>query len=562
MGRRSIAFRSLVIIVFMEWRRFVVSSSFILIGVLPPTVVFLYPSMHDFVAGRIQTWNAETIVSTLSPHQIDPELKTNRRPINSNIVQYAVLDQSSWVHTRVRAKILRTDLQLFLEAIHQMDASDFASWTEMVRDELNTRYPDFDSKKFLRDLVEFHGSLTADHIQDQVSELANRIEQTINNQTASVPIDPLVLLWQLVPEQIIGLVPLISFGSFREVDFVVRSGESLHAALLTGELEGYFIVSHADSEAMVDLQLFTRTGSSSSSIKALKLFYQPLVTGVVRTQKLKEARSSDSDHSLVRIHWSEVSASALAKDINWTRHQWWGTPDRVFSFIAKHYSLVVSFVTLVILVVCTPAMTINTVEERSSKLAESLLANVDAKLLLDGKVFGVLIGMFTAIGVWVLFSNMCFLVFPTILPFGGLPEINILHVLHGTLFLFTAIVFYGYMVTAAGSICNNQIDASMILFPVLLLYSLAAICIYDMLEHPSSLITTILGFVPPLTPFIMVGRTGLLPEWPIYVIIVLIMLGSVFLIRSLSGAFFSRALLLEERPRTIRGIIRLARKQD
>ena len=207
-------------------------------------------------------------------------------------------------------------------------------------------------------------------------------------------------------------------------------------------------------------------------------------------------------------------------------------------------------------------MTINTVEERSSKLAESLLANVDAKLLLDGKVFGVLIGMFTAIGVWVLISNMCFLAFPTILPFGGLPEINILHVLHGTLFLSTAIVFYGYMVTAAGSICNNQIDASMILFPVLLLYSLAAICIYDMLEHPSSLITTILGFVPPLTPFIMVGRTGLLPEWPIYVIIVLIMLGSVFLIRSLSGAFFSRALLLEERPRTIRGIIRLARKQD
>lgn len=540
-----------------------ISSSFVLIGILPPTVVLLYPCMHEFVSNKIQTWNSETIVSSLSPNPNDPELITNRREINNNVVQYAVLDRSSWVHPRIRAKILRTDLRLFLDTLHQMDASEFTNWAETVTNEPNTKYPEFVSGKLLSDLVEFHRTLTDDHIEDQVPVLADTIEHAIKNQTASLPSDPIVFLWQLVPGQIVELVPLISFGSFREVDFAVRSQESARTLLLSGEIEGYFIVSNTESEQKVDLQLFTQTGSSNSRIEALKLFYQPLITDVVREQKLREARSSDdSELPFVRINWSEVSASVLEGDVNLTRDRWWGAPKNLINFFANHYSVVVSFITLLILVVCTPAMTINTVEERSNKLAESLLANVDAKLLLDGKVLGVLMSMFTAVGFWVMFRYAYLLLFPPILPVDVLSDLHALHLLHWMLFLLTAFAFYGYMVTALGSICNNQIDATMIIFPVLILYALAAICIYDMLENPTSLVSTILGFVPPFTPFIMVGRTGSLPEWPTYLVIVVIMVGSLFLVRSVSGAFFSRALVLEERPRSIRGIVRLVRNRD
>lgn len=563
MQRRFIALRSLLIIAVMEWKRFVISGRFILIGILPPLILLSYPTTYELVSNTILNLNSDSVVSALSPRPNDLKFEENRIDSDKHYIQYAVLDQSSGIHQRIRTKILQSDLKLFLEALIRMSESDFTTWAQKVIIELNEKYPSIDSATFLRNLIEFHSTLSEENISGQVLTFAEQIQNTNNIQPTHFLSAPIATLWINVPEQIIAVVPLISLGLFREIDSKDHTFESLQTLLLSGEIQGVFVIPNNVSEKMVDLKLFTRTETSSSSIEALKLFYQPLITDIVRTQQLGEISSANEDElPTLTIHWSEISTIGLDIDRTWSRHNWWGSPNKVFAFIADQHIIIVSFVTLVILIFCAPLMTINTIEERSSKLAEMLLASVDAKFLLDSKVFGILMGVLTAVGFWVVLQYGCLVLFPKTIPAVVLLDFQAVHFLHWMFFLFTAIVFYGYLVTALGSICNNQIDVVMIIFPVFLLYALAAMCIYDMIENQSSVVATILSFFPPLTPFIMVGRTDMLPEWPIYLVIVLVMLGSIFLVRAISGSFFSHALLVEERPRNIRGFVRLVQRPD
>lgn len=547
----------------MEWKRFVISGSFILIGILPPLVFVSYPTTHEVVSNMILSLNFHSVESSLSPRLNDLTFEENRNDIENHVIQYAVLDQHSGIHQQIRAKILQSDIQLFLETMIQMNESDFTTWAQKVIIELNEKYPSIDSATFLQNLIEFHRALSDDNIPGQVLEFAEQIQSTNNIQSTDFLSAPLATLWINVPEHIVAVVPLISLGLFREIDSVDHTRESLRTLLLSGDIQGFFVIPNNVSEQRVDLQLFTQTETASSSIDSLKLFYQRHITNVVRTPRLDEI-SEDNERELpsLKIHWREITTSGLDSDRARTPHKWWGSPNTVFTFIANHHSIFVSFVSLVILIFCAPLMTINTIEERSSKLAETLLASVDTNFLLDSKVLGILMGVLTAVAFWVVFQYGYLLLFPNATPIVFLLDFQVVHFLHWIFFLVTAIVFYGYLVTALGSICNTQIDAAMIIFPVLLLYALAAMCIYDMIENQSSVVATVLCFFPPLTPFIMVGRTDMLPEWPVYLVIVLVMLGSVFLVRAISGSFFSQALLVEERPRNIRGFVRLVQRRD
>lgn len=553
------ALHSLLVIVMVEWKRFVLTYSFVFIAVVPPCLILIYPTTYEFVSSRIQNWNAEQSVSYQFAGTSQGAVKTVDALSANNVIRYAVVDRSTWVQQSVNKKLLKTDLQTFLETISILNESEFVNWAQTVVDDLTGSATKQDRSFYLANWIEFHHSLTNDAlIQEKALYLAERLLDTEDFYASDLPTDSVLTLWKTVPGKITQLVPLLSFASFNEVDVGNRSLESVESMLHAGKITGYFIIPDDISENNEGLQLVTLPSFSEPQIDDLKNFFQSLLAQVLRERELLRIESSsENDQPYLLFRWHEKNISHVALDSYPRRNHWWGSPTKITTFVTNHLSVIVSFIILLCVFMSSPAFAISTVEERTSKLAETLLANVDASLLLDGKVWGGLAAIGTAMGCWLVLLVIYALTMTPDQPFELLQNVQVLHLIHCLFFLFTAFALNGYIVVSFGSVCNNQFDAAVTLIPLIMLYCLAAMILYVQLENPSAGPALMLSFIPPFTPFIMIGRTGYLPEWPMYFLTVVLMLVSVIAARSIGSSFFSRAILVEQRPRGIKEMIRL-----
>ncbi len=90
----------------------------------------------------------------------------------------------------------------------------------------------------------------------------------------------------------------------------------------------------------------------------------------------------------MQIAQSEIELSSVLIAKNRLRHEGWGSPTRLESFVSRHLAVVVAYIVLIGVMSSGPVFALSTIEERSSKLAETLLASTNAKILFDAKVWG------------------------------------------------------------------------------------------------------------------------------------------------------------------------------
>ena len=117
-----------------------------------------------------------------------------------------------------------------------------------------------------------------------------------------------------------------------------------------------------------------------------------------------------------------------------------------------------------------------TIEEKSTKLVEVLLSNVDASQLMDGKITGSCVyvahGSFSM--AYFPLESQLFLVLRLFLRcyprtwdsifFSVI--FNPIYVLNFVIFLFIGFVFYGYLFSAVGSVCTSIRDSQVLSAPV------------------------------------------------------------------------------------------------
>ena len=207
----------------------------------------------------------------------------------------------------------------------------------------------------------------------------------------------------------------------------------------------------------------------------------------------------------------------------------------------------------------------NTIEEKSSKVAELLVANSTPSQILDGKLLGNIVVVFLPIAAFCVVIGP-----PTVAILGALAGyespvfatlLNPSKFFTWFLFLVLGFTFFGYIQCALGSLCNDLKETMITLYPVQFINTFGVLpAIVFVMVTPDGKLAQMLSFVPFLTPSVMVSRSASLPDWPVYLLIVLVMCISILFVRKFSTTLFSHGMLSERAPGGLGRIFKLAQR--
>jgi len=146
------------------------------------------------------------------------------------------------------------------------------------------------------------------------------------------------------------------------------------------------------------------------------------------------------------------------------------------------------------------ALMTSTVEEKSSRVVEVLLAAVSPLELMWGKLLGQLgIGLVT-MGVYVLLGLLA------LLQFAALGAIDPLLILYLFVFFLMAYLVYGALLQMIGAAVNQIADAQSLQSPIIILLLLPYMLTFVIGNQPDAPLAVIMSFIPPVNAFAMMAR--------------------------------------------------------
>jgi len=193
------------------------------------------------------------------------------------------------------------------------------------------------------------------------------------------------------------------------------------------------------------------------------------------------------------------------------------------------------------------------IEERSSRMIEILLSAVTPSQLMRGKILGL-----GALGLTQLFFYLSVGFVVTI--YQGLDTIKISFLLSMMVFFILGFIFYAAIFAALGSIFDSEQEAQQISGMVSLIMIVPIILATFFITNPTALVTRIVTFIPPITPFLIVLRAGTssIEIWEQLVAFVL-MVVSIWGMLKISGKIFQMSILMYGKRITLPEIIRWIR---
>ena len=146
------------------------------------------------------------------------------------------------------------------------------------------------------------------------------------------------------------------------------------------------------------------------------------------------------------------------------------------------------------------ALMTSTIEEKSSRVVEVLLAAVSPLELMWGKLLGqmgvglVMMSVYIALGVLALMQFAMF---------GLLDPLLIAWLL---LFFLAAYLLYGALMLAIGAAVSQQADAQSLMGPVMMLLITPYVLTPFIGRQPDSTFAVVASFIPPVSPFVILAR--------------------------------------------------------
>ncbi|MEY3022645.1 MAG: hypothetical protein RIS86_1843 [Planctomycetota bacterium] len=196
-----------------------------------------------------------------------------------------------------------------------------------------------------------------------------------------------------------------------------------------------------------------------------------------------------------------------------------------------------------------------TIEEKSNKVMEVLLAAVSPMQLLAGKILG-----YSAVSL------------VTLVMYGGaglaglsaaamLDLVPISHLVYLGLFFVMAYVMVASMMAAVGSAVSDLREAQSLVGPVMILLVIPLMLWMPIIQNPNGVLATVASFVPPAIPFVMILRltaaTEPIPMWQTAVSVVW-GFGAAFGMLWLAARIFRVGVLMQGKPPTPRELVRWA----
>lgn len=194
----------------------------------------------------------------------------------------------------------------------------------------------------------------------------------------------------------------------------------------------------------------------------------------------------------------------------------------------------------------------NTIEEKSNRIIEVLLASVTADELMMGKLVGIGMAGLTTIGVWLL----SFYLFITIYSSTETELISqILDVILGSelipwfvFYYFAGYALYSGVFLAIGSLCNTLKEAQALMTPMILIQIVPIAMMAFVVLDPNNSIVRAMSWFPLFTPYLMMNRAAADPPMVDVVGTTVLLVVSIVAVLWLSGRVFRQGVLRSGQP--------------
>ncbi len=194
----------------------------------------------------------------------------------------------------------------------------------------------------------------------------------------------------------------------------------------------------------------------------------------------------------------------------------------------------------------------NTIEEKSNRILEVLLASVTPNELLMGKMLGIGLGSLTTLAAWLL-TLFLFLTLYDSAETNTLADIIGITLSSGLVpwFLFYCLAgyaLYAGIFLAIGSLCNTLKEAQGLMVPVIVAMIIPITVTPFVVMDPNGSAFRAMSWFPLFTPYLMMNRAASNPPLIDVVGTTIVLVASIALVLWLSGRVFRQGLLRTGQP--------------
>lgn len=354
---------------------------------------------------------------------------------------------------------------------------------------------------------------------------------------------------RLTPEAAAGVDRGLAIARFHRVE---PAPASLQAAVAQGNLYGYFIL---PTDPLAPDAQFTYASHNLTNTD-LRDWFGAQVSAVVQARRAAQAgltpaqakligQSVDFENQLVTKS-GQTSATPAEQAAQWLP-------------VGYVYLLFISIMQIAQLLMLA------TIEEKSSRIAEMLLASLEPSDIMAGKTLGVACVGVTLVGGWLILILGLLAIFGSLFQLGGFVSAIVAGISAWNIIWFMVYFVLGFLLYAAvtgaiGAAVNNIREAQPYMTPVMLFMIVPLILMVPVAQDPTALWARVLSYVPPLTPFLMMSRSAAPPPMMDYIVTTALLLATVIVALYLSGRIFQRGLLNTGAPPKFREMLSWTRK--
>lgn len=278
--------------------------------------------------------------------------------------------------------------------------------------------------------------------------------------------------------------------------------DSATRAVMRDSLRGYLVV----DRTTIDAGTAHYAGRNASSLPDMQRIERGLQAAVVAHRLEREGLNPARVQAI-----SNVKASVSAERITDKGKGGSGELTTIFAFV-------VAFMLYMLIVLYGQTILRGVMEEKTTRVAEVVVAAVPADTLLAGKVLGVGAVGLTQLALWALTSAAVIRAREPIMhrlgvsqsiPFE-LPDIGPTTWLVLVLCFALGFTLYASLFAAVGSMVSSDQDAQQAATPVMLLVVFSAIFIQPVVINPTSTVSRIVSWIPFSAPIIMPVRLSLI----------------------------------------------------
>lgn len=207
----------------------------------------------------------------------------------------------------------------------------------------------------------------------------------------------------------------------------------------------------------------------------------------------------------------------------------------------------------------------NTIEEKSNRIIEVLIASVTPNELMMGKLLGIGLSGLTTVAAWIL----SFFVFIRL--YQSVETAMIAQILDVLLsadlipwFVFyylTGYALYSGIFLAIGSLCNTLKEAQSLMMPLMMILIIPIIAMSFIAQDPNGTLARVMSWIPLFTPFTMMNRAAAHPPMIDIVGTTVLLIATVILVLWLSGRVFRQGVLRSGQPPRLLELWRMLRGQ-